>query len=106
MENIKDFLSTSPPHHLSHTFTICAISPTQFGKHNEVFCIALRAGNTSCAVASLLLVDPTLQTGLVHPLGRATAAARTHPFSCAVILVCGKAYPTAPESKRTHPKAW
>lgn len=87
----------TPQHH--QNLNILEISPTQFGKDNEVFSIALRAGDASCAVAPLLLVDPALQTDLVHPLGGAAAAARTHPLSRAVVFICGKAHPAAPESR-------
>lgn len=76
--------------------------PTEFWKHYEVFGIALRAGNTCCAVTPLLLVNPSLQAGLVNPFSGATAATWTHPFCCAVILICGEAHPTAPKNKQTH----
>lgn len=88
----------SPARHASQDLNILEISPTQLGKDNEVFGIALRAGDASRAVAPLLLVHPALQTGLVHPLGGAAAAARTHPLGRAVILIRGEAHPAAPES--------
>lgn len=97
---------SKPPGHLSSpTFILCEKPPTQFWKDDEVFCIALWAGHTCRAVAPLLLVHPALQAGLVNPLGRATAATRTHPLRRAVVLVCGKAHPAAPKNKHTYPQA-
>lgn len=82
----------------------CEMLPTQFGKDDEVFCVALWAGHTGRAVAPLLLIHPALQAGLVNPLGGAAAATRTHPLCCAVVFVCGKAYPATPEKQtHTHP---
>lgn len=77
------------------------MSLTQLGEDDEVFSVALWTGDTCCAVASLLLIDPALQTGLVNPLSGATAATWTYPLCRAVILICGKAHPTAPEKKCT-----
>ena len=77
------------------------MQPTQFGKDDEVFCVALWAGHACRAVAPLLLVHPALQAGLVNPLGGAATVTRTHPLCCAVVLVCGEAHPAAPK-KQTH----
>ncbi len=76
------------------------MQPTKFGKDDEVLCIALWAGHACRAVASLLLVHPTLQAGLVNPLGGTAAATWTHPLCCAVILVCGEAHPATPKNKK------
>lgn len=86
---------------LPQGFIFREMQPTQFGKDNEVFCIALWAGYTCCAVASLFLVHPALQAGLVNPLGGAAAAARANPLCRAVIFVRGKAHPAAPKTN-TH----
>lgn len=77
--------------------------PTQLGKDDEVFCIALWAGHTCRAVAPLLLIHPALQAGLMNPLCGATAATWTHPLCRVVVLVCSEAHPAAPTDKHTHP---
>ena len=80
---------------------------TQLGEDDEVLSVALGAGYARRTVAPLLLVHPALQTRLVHPLGEATATARTHPFGRAIVLVRGEAHPAAPakqtgKSSSTH----
>lgn len=69
---------------------------TELGEHNEVLRVALWAGDACCAIASLFLVHPTLQTRLVNPFSGTTATARTHPLRRPVVLVRGETHPTAP----------
>ncbi len=74
---------------------------TKLREHDEVFSIALWAGDTCGAVASLFLINPALKTRLMNPFSGTAAAARTHPLRRTVILIGGKTHPTAPET-HTH----
>lgn len=80
------------------------ICHTELGENNEVLRVALWAGDARCAVATLFLVHPALQTRLVNPLSGTTTTARTHPLRRPVVLVCGETHPTTPATN-THTSA-
>lgn len=85
--------------HESHSVSFILLHKfchTELREHDQVLSVALWASDARCAVPSLFLVHPALQTRLVNPLSGTTATARTHPLRRPVVLVCGETHPTTP----------
>ena len=80
---------------------------THLREHDAVLGATLGAADCSSAVALLLLVEPSLQTSLVNPLGTALTPAGAHPLCHTVLFFGGKTHPTVSEKQscahtRTH----
>lgn len=60
---------------------------------DHVDAVALRTGDLHCAVTLLLLVDPALQAGFVHPFSGAFALAWAHPLRGEVVVFARETHP-------------
>ena len=71
---------------------------TKLREDNEIFGVALWTQHLSGTVTTLLLIDPSLQTGLMDPTIRSATPARPYPQCIAVVFLRRKANPARPES--------